>query len=48
MIACAAKREYGLTHEVRTLLSHVKGLEIVEMKESDECCGFWRHFFGET
>lgn len=38
--ACAAKREYGLTHEVRTLLSHVKGLEIVEMKESDECCGF--------
>jgi L-lactate dehydrogenase complex protein LldE len=38
--SCAAKREYGLTHEVRTLLSHVKGLEIVEMENSDECCGF--------
>ncbi len=38
--ACAAKREYGLTHEVRTLLKNVKGLEIVEMKDSDECCGF--------
>lgn len=38
--ACAAKREYGLTHEVRTLLSHVKGIEIVEMKDSEECCGF--------
>lgn len=38
--ACSAKREYGLTHEVRTLLKNVKGLEIVEMEESDECCGF--------
>jgi len=38
--ACAAKREYGLTHEVRTLLKNVKGLEVVEMKDSDECCGF--------
>lgn len=38
--ACAAKREYGLTHEVRTLLKNVKGLEIVEMVDSDECCGF--------
>ena len=38
--ACSAKREYGLTHEARTLLKQVKGLEIVEMKDSDECCGF--------
>jgi L-lactate dehydrogenase complex protein LldE len=38
--ACAAKREYGLTHEVRTLLKNVKGLEVVEMEDSDECCGF--------
>jgi L-lactate dehydrogenase complex protein LldE len=38
--ACSAKREYGLTHEVRTLLKEVKGLEIVEMHDSDECCGF--------
>lgn len=38
--SCAGKREYGLTNEVRTLLQNVKGLEIVEMEESDECCGF--------
>ncbi|MCK5776786.1 MAG: (Fe-S)-binding protein [Bacteroidales bacterium] len=38
--SCAGKREYGLTHEVRTLLSHVKGLELVEMKGADTCCGF--------
>jgi L-lactate dehydrogenase complex protein LldE len=38
--SCAAKREYGLTHEVRTLLANVKGIEIVEMPESDTCCGF--------
>jgi len=38
--SCSAKREYGLTHEVRTLLANVKDIEIVEMKESDTCCGF--------
>lgn len=38
--SCAGKREYGLTHEVRTLLNNVKGLELVEMKEADTCCGF--------
>ncbi len=38
--SCSAKREYGLTHEVRTLLSNVKDLKLVEMKESDTCCGF--------
>ncbi len=38
--SCSAKREYGLTSEVRTLLSKVKDIEIVEMKESDVCCGF--------
>ncbi len=38
--SCSAKREYGLTHEVRTLLSKVKDIEIVEMDESDTCCGF--------
>ena len=38
--SCAGKREYGLTHEVRTLLKNVKGLELVEMKEADTCCGF--------
>lgn len=38
--ACSALREYGLTDQPRRLLAHVKGLEIIEMKASDECCGF--------
>ncbi|RLD66432.1 MAG: Fe-S oxidoreductase [Bacteroidetes bacterium] len=38
--SCAAKREYGLTSEVRTLLAKVKDIEIIEMPESDICCGF--------
>ena len=38
--SCTAKREYGLTEEVRTLLNNVKGVEIMELEESDTCCGF--------
>lgn len=38
--ACTAIREYGLDTEPRQLLSKVKGLEIVEMEDSDVCCGF--------
>ena len=38
--ACAALREYGLDNEPRQLLSKVQGLEIVEMEDSDVCCGF--------
>ncbi len=38
--SCSGKRDYGLTHEARTLLSHVKGLELIEMKAADTCCGF--------
>ena len=38
--ACSALREYKLGNEPRTLLSKVKGLEIVEMKANDVCCGF--------
>jgi len=38
--SCAALREYGIKEEPRRLLSHVKGLELVEMTESDTCCGF--------
>ena len=38
--ACAALREYGLKDEPRKLLSKVKGLEIIEMKNNDVCCGF--------
>jgi len=38
--SCSALREYGMVTEPRTLLSNVKGLEIVEMEESTTCCGF--------
>jgi len=38
--ACAALREYGLKNEPRMLLQNVEGLEIIEMEESDTCCGF--------
>ena len=42
--SCAALREYGLKNEPRELLSHVKGLELREMKETDVCCGFGGQF----
>ncbi|MBT3208767.1 MAG: (Fe-S)-binding protein [Bacteroidetes bacterium] len=38
--ACSALREYGLKEEARILLKNVKGLELIEMNESDVCCGF--------
>jgi L-lactate dehydrogenase complex protein LldE len=38
--SCAALREYGLKDEARKLLSKVRGLEIIEMEDTDVCCGF--------
>jgi len=38
--SCSSIREYGLTDEPERLLSHVKGLELIEMEESTTCCGF--------
>ena len=38
--ACSALREYGLKNEPRLLLSKVKGLQLIEMKENTTCCGF--------
>jgi len=38
--ACSALREYGISEEPRRLLRMMQGLEIVEMNESDTCCGF--------
>ena len=38
--SCSALREYGIKQEPRTLLKNVKGLELIEMKESEVCCGF--------
>ncbi len=38
--SCAALREYGLKEEPRILLRNVKGLELVEMDDTNVCCGF--------
>lgn len=38
--SCSALREYGIKDEPRKLLSKVEGLELIEMNESDTCCGF--------
>ncbi|MFH1296762.1 MAG: (Fe-S)-binding protein [Bacteroidota bacterium] len=38
--SCSSLREYGLKEEPLRLLSHVKGLELKEMKAHDVCCGF--------
>lgn len=38
--SCAALRECKIKEGPRRLLSHVKGLEIVEMADNETCCGF--------
>jgi L-lactate dehydrogenase complex protein LldE len=38
--SCAALRECKVKQEPRTLLKNVRGLEIVEMKDTETCCGF--------
>jgi len=38
--ACTALREYGIKKEPRILLSKVEGLELVEMEDTETCCGF--------
>ena len=42
--SCAALRECNLKQEPRKLLSHVKGLELVEMEDVETCCGFGGSF----
>lgn len=42
---CCSLRELGLKDEGRKLLSNVKGLELVEMKYPEFCCGFGSGFF---
>ena len=37
--SCSALRGLGLGKEARQLLSKVRGLELVEMKQTDQCCG---------
>lgn len=43
--SCCSLRELGLKDEGRKLLSNVKGLELVEMKHPEFCCGFGSGFF---
>jgi L-lactate dehydrogenase complex protein LldE len=38
--SCASLREYGLTDQPRRLLQNVRGLKLIEMKDTHVCCGF--------
>jgi len=38
--SCAALREYGIRNEPRALLEKVKGLQLIEMEDTEVCCGF--------
>lgn len=37
---CGSLRECGIKQAPRQLLEHVNGLELIEMKECETCCGF--------
>jgi len=38
--SCAALRECKIKEGPRKLLSHVEGLELIEMNDNETCCGF--------
>jgi L-lactate dehydrogenase complex protein LldE len=38
--ACGALRECNIKEAPRKLLNNVQGLELIEMKEAETCCGF--------
>jgi L-lactate dehydrogenase complex protein LldE len=38
--SCSPLREYGIKDEPRKLLRMIKDLELIEMEESESCCGF--------
>ncbi len=38
--SCHLLRELGIEEEPRKLLKNVKGLEFIEMENSNQCCGF--------
>lgn len=38
--SCHLSRGLGINSQPRTLLRHIEGLEFIEMKDSDTCCGF--------
>ena len=43
--SCSALRELGLKNEARQLLSKVNGLELVELKHPETCCGMGKGLF---
>jgi L-lactate dehydrogenase complex protein LldE len=42
--SCSALRQLKIKEEPRLLLKHVKGLELIEMEETDTCCGYGSSF----
>jgi L-lactate dehydrogenase complex protein LldE len=42
--SCSGLRECNIKSEPRTLLNAVEGLELIEMKDTDICCGFGGSF----
>ena len=42
--SCAGLRECKIKNEPRLLLSNVAGLELVEMNDTETCCGFGGSF----
>ncbi|HVS98517.1 MAG TPA: (Fe-S)-binding protein [Puia sp.] len=42
--SCAGLRECRIKEEPRRLLSHVKGLQVLEMNDVETCCGFGGSF----
>ncbi len=42
--SCAALRECKIKTEPRKLLAQVKGLELIEMEDTETCCGFGGSF----
>jgi L-lactate dehydrogenase complex protein LldE len=42
--SCAGLRECNIKAEPRALLSHVNGLDLVEMNDNETCCGFGGSF----
>ena len=42
--SCSALRQLGIHDEPRILLKHVKGLELIEMEETETCCGYGSSF----
>ncbi|HHY28964.1 MAG TPA: LUD domain-containing protein [Desulfitobacterium dehalogenans] len=38
--SCHLRRKMGVIKEPRNILSNIKGVNLIEMNESDRCCGF--------